>query len=98
MQYALISLLLTLIEFYTWVVIASFVMSWLIAFDVINYHSQAVRTILRVVTALTQPVYEPIQRFIPPIGGLDFTPMIVLITLQFIRNVLVSHAGSFAFG
>ncbi len=95
MSYAVINLLLTIIDLYWWIVIASFVMSWLIAFDVINTRSQAVYTIRRALAAMTEPVYEPIRRIIPSVGGLDFSPMIVILGLQFLSNA-ISH--SFAFG
>lgn len=88
MRYAIVNLLLNVIELYTFVVLASFVLSWLIAFDVINTRSQAVWSIRRVLDALTEPVYRPIRRFVPPLGGLDFTPMIVLLGLYFLRDVI----------
>lgn len=90
MSYAIIELILTIIDIYQWIVIASFVISWLVAFDVINTRSQAAYTILKAIYALTEPVYEPIRRVVPAFGGLDFTPMIVLLALQFLRN-LIAH-------
>ena len=61
MRYAVLELILTVIDLYRWVVIASFVVSWLIAFDVINTRSQAVYSIRRALAALTEPLYEPIR-------------------------------------
>jgi len=72
MRYAVLELILTVIDLYWWVVIASFVISWLIAFDVINTRSQAVYSIRRALAALTEPLYEPIRRVLPTMGGLDF--------------------------
>jgi YggT family protein len=95
MSYAIVNLLLTVIDIYWWIVVASFVMSWLIAFDVINTRSQAVYSIRRGLAAMTEPVYEPIRRILPTFGGLDFSPMIVILGLQFLSNA-ITH--SFAFG
>jgi YggT family protein len=94
MRYAVIDLLLTIIDLYWWVVVASFIVSWLVAFDVINTRSQAVYSIRRALAALTEPVYEPIRRVVPAFGGLDFTPMIVLLALQFLRNVIAHSLGA----
>ena len=93
MRYAVLELILTVIDLYWWVVIASFVISWLIAFDVINTRSQAVYSIRRALAALTEPLYEPIRRFLPTMGGLDFSPMIVLLGLQFVRSALAHSFG-----
>lgn len=98
MRYAVIDLLLTIIDLYWWVVVASFVVSWLVAFDVINTRSQAVYSIRRALGALTEPVYEPIRRVVPPFGGLDFTPMIVLLALQFLRNIIAHSLGAGVIG
>ena len=93
MRYAVLELILTVIDLYWWVVIASFVISWLIAFDVINTRSQAVYSIRRALAALTEPLYEPIRRVLPTMGGLDFSPMIVLLGLQFVRSAIAHCFG-----
>ncbi len=98
MQYALVDLLLTIIDLYEWVVIASFIVSWLVAFDVINTRSQAVYSIRRALAALTEPLYEPIRRVVPALGGLDFTPMIVLLGLQFLSNLIRHSLGAGVIG
>ena len=92
MRYAVLELILTVIDLYWWVVIASFVISWLIAFDVINTRSQAVYSIRRALGA-SEPLYEPIRRVLPTMGGLDFSPMIVLLGLQFVRSALAHSFG-----
>ena len=86
---AVAELLVTVIDLYWFIVIASFILSWLIAFDVINTRSQAVYSIRRVVAALTEPVYAPIRRVLPPFAGLDFSPVVVLLALQFVRHLVV---------
>ncbi len=79
-----IVILLRLIDLYTWVIIIAVVMSWLVAFGVINTYNQVARTIVRALEAVTEPVFRQVRRVIPPIGGLDISPLIVLIFLQFV--------------
>ena len=95
---AIVDLLLVIIDLYQWVVILSFIVSWLVAFDVINTRSQAVWQIRRILDALTEPVYRPIRRYVPAVGGLDFTPMIVLLGLYFLQRVLVRSFVGAAYG
>jgi YggT family protein len=94
MQYAVVDLLLTILDIYWWIVVASFIVSWLVAFDVINTRAQAVYSIRRALAALTEPVYEPIRRVLPTFGGLDFSPMVVLLGLQFLRNIIAHSFGA----
>ena len=65
-----------------WAIIISAVLSWLVAFDVINLRNPAVYQISRVLEAVTRPVLAPFQRFIPPIGGMDLSPIVVILVLQ----------------
>ena len=73
------------LDLYWWVIIVMAVMSWLLAFDVINMRNDFVRSIWNAVTALTEPLLRPIRRFIPPIGGMDISPVILLLLLSFIQ-------------
>jgi YggT family protein len=77
-------LLLRLIDIYIWVVIIAVVMSWLVAFGVINTFNPFARSVVRFLDAVTEPVFRQVRRVIPPIGGLDLSPLIVLILLQFL--------------
>jgi len=77
-------LLLRLIDIYIWVVIIAVVMSWLVAFGVINTFNSFARSVVRFLDAVTEPVFRQVRRVIPPIGGLDLSPLIVLILLQFL--------------
>ena len=84
-------LALQLIDIYTWVIIAAVIMSWLTAFGVVNIHNQFARTVMRVLDALTEPLFRQIRRVIPPIGGLDLSPLIVLLGLQFLSYLIVYY-------
>jgi YggT family protein len=84
-------LILTLIEIYTWIVIAAVVMSWLVAFGVINTYNQFARSVVRSLDAMTEPVFRQVRRVIPTIGGLDISPLIVLIGLQFFSYLVAYY-------
>ena len=71
-----------LLSLLIWAIIISAVLSWLVAFDVINLRNPAVYQISRVLEAVTRPVLAPFQRFIPPIGGMDLSPIVVILVLQ----------------
>ena len=73
------------IDLYWWVIIVMAVMSWLLAFDVINMRNDFVRSIWNGVNALTEPALRPIRRFIPAIGGMDISPIVLLLLLSFIQ-------------
>jgi YggT family protein len=79
------ALLIELLELYKWVIIATVIVSWLIAFNVINIHNNFVRSMVRVLNALTEPVLAPIRRMIPPVGGLDLSPIVVFLIIWFLQ-------------
>jgi YggT family protein len=76
---------------YTWVVIIAVIMSWLIAFNVINGYNPIVRTIWDTVTALTEPLLKPIRRRLPNLGGLDLSPLILLLACAFVQIVVIGN-------
>jgi YggT family protein len=84
--YFVIDGLLSLLIF---AIIASAVMSWLVAFNVINLRNQFVYGIARFLDAVTRPVLRPFQRFIPPLGGVDISPIVVILLLQGARGYLL---------
>ena len=88
MENPIIALIQYLLDLYWWIVILAVIVSWLIAFNVINTHNNFVRAVLRVLEALTEPVFRQVRRVIPPIGGLDLSPLIVLIGIWFIQYTL----------
>ena len=89
---ALLYIFNTIVDLYIFVVIIAVVVSWLIAFGVLNTYNANARTLVRVLDALTRPVFRPVQRILPSIGGLDLTPLIVVIALQVIRSLVNSYA------
>ncbi len=77
------------ITLYIWVVIISAIMSWLIAFDVVNRRNRAVYTITDTLYRLTDPVLRPIRNALPDLGGLDISPVILILALIFLRDVVI---------
>jgi YggT family protein len=84
----LIWLVDTVLGLYTFVIIAAVVSSWLIAFGVLNIQNHLVRQIVYTLNALTDPLFRRVRKIIPPIGGLDLSPIVVLIGVQFLNYVL----------
>jgi YggT family protein len=84
----LIWLIDTVLGLYTFVIIAAVVSSWLIAFGVLNTANHFVRQIVQVLYALTEPLFRLVRKVIPPIGGLDLSPIVVLLAVQFLNYVL----------
>lgn len=70
-------------------IIVSAVMSWLVAFDVINLRNRFVYSLSRFLDAVTRPILRPVQRFVPALGGVDISPIIVLLVIQGIRIYLL---------
>jgi YggT family protein len=80
-----------LIEIYSYLVIASVILSWLVAFNVVNTHNRIVGTIGEFLYRITEPALAPIRRYIPAIGGLDLTPIVLLFLLYFARLLLAEY-------
>ena len=90
-MHALVTVIIMALDLYWWVLIATAVMSWLLAFNVINYRNDIVRSVWNTANALTEPVLRPIRRIMPAMGGLDISPIIVLLILSFLRTWLVDQ-------
>jgi len=85
---SLLRLIDTVIDIYTWIVIASAIMSWLVAFGVINVRNQFIRVVVDLLYRLTEPLLRPIRRFLPNLGGVDISPIILLLGLYFLESLL----------
>jgi len=87
-MYSILWLISTVIQLYIYVLIAAAVLSWLIAFNVVNTRNQAVAMIAETLWRLTEPVLAPIRRFLPNFGGLDLSPVVLILLLYFLRMLL----------
>ena len=82
-------LILTIIDLYIYVLIAAAVMSWLIAFNVVNSHNPTVRMIWDFLYRITEPVLAPIRSVLPGLGGIDISPVILIIGLLFLKQLIL---------
>jgi YggT family protein len=82
-----ISMILTLVW---WVFLIMIIMSWLISFNVINTRNQFVASVWRILNQVTEPILRPIRRVIPPLGGLDLSPIIVFVILFFLQSFIAN--------
>ena len=85
---ALIQTIVMALDLYWWVIIASAIFSWLYAFNVVNSRNQFVGSIGNMLFRLTEPALRPIRRFIPDLGGIDISPIILLLIIFFIRSLM----------
>lgn len=69
--------------------IVSIILSWLVSFKIVNPYNPFVGSIWRMTSAITEPVLKPIRNILPPLGGLDFSPLVVILLIQFIRGWLL---------
>ena len=86
---ALIYLVDSVFSLYFWIIIASVVLSWLIGFNVINPYSPAVRAVQTFCHRATEPLLAPIRRFMPDLGGLDISPVVLLLGLEFVHILVI---------
>jgi YggT family protein len=79
------------IDIYTWIVIASAIMSWLVAFGVVNTRNQFIRMVVDFLYRVTEPALRPIRRIMPNLGGVDISPVILLLLLFFLRSLIAEY-------
>jgi YggT family protein len=79
------------LQIYIWILIASAIFSWLVAFNVINTRNQGVNMIWRALYSITEPVLRPIRRFMPDLGGVDISPIVVFILIYLIQQLIVYY-------
>jgi YggT family protein len=87
-MHALLLVIYEALDLYKWVVIGAAVLSWLIAFNVVNIRNDLVRSIWNVLDALTTPLLRPIRNFLPNLGGIDISPIILLLAISFVQYLI----------
>lgn len=85
----LLQFIASIISLYIWLVIISAILSWLVAFGVVNTHNQIVSMIGNFLYRITEPAMSPIRRVMPDLGGIDISPVILILGLIFIRDVVL---------
>ncbi|MEW2918990.1 MULTISPECIES: YggT family protein [Ruegeria] len=92
---SLIQILLLILDIVWFIILAHVIMSWLINFQVLNLHQQLVAQIWYGLNRILEPIYGPIRRVLPNMGGLDLTPLVVLIGVYALRIILINNVGYF---
>lgn len=87
-----------LLSIVTWIIIIQVVLSWLFAFNVLNSSSQGVRAFALAIDRITAPLYRPIRRILPDFGGIDFSPLVVLIVIQVLQKLLTGFDNQLYLG
>ena len=95
-MYALLWLFDTVVQLFIYVLIASAVLSWLVAFNVVNERNPIVAQIGDFLYRVTEPVLRPIRRILPNLGGIDISPIILILGLFFLRNLVFELFGAIA--
>src|SRR3954447_26635122 len=88
---AVLDIVLIILDLYVWLLIASAILSWLIAFNVVNTRNQFVAAVAEFLYRITEPVLRPIRSFIPTFGGLDISPIIAILIIMFIQRVITYY-------
>lgn len=84
-------LILTIIDIYIWLLIGAAVLSWLIAFNVVNTRNQVVHMVGEFLYRVTEPLLRPIRSMLPHLGGIDVSPVILILIILLIENVIVRY-------
>ncbi len=82
-------ILLFFLDICFWIIMLQVVISWLIAFEVINVRNAQAANFVRLLDRLTAPVYTPLRKIVPPIAGIDLTPIIVIFAIYLLKNLVV---------
>tara|TARA_B100001989_G_scaffold252356_1_gene234108 strand:- start:1305 stop:1610 length:306 start_codon:yes stop_codon:yes gene_type:complete len=90
----ILMLLYTIISFYIWLLIAQAILSWLVAFSIVNTQNKLIYLIGDFLYKITEPALKPIRKLLPDFGGIDVSPVILIIILIFFRDLLYNYALS----
>jgi len=90
-MYSFINLVLMVIQIYIYVLVASAILSWLVAFNVINTRNRFVYTLGDFLYRITEPALRPLRRFVPVLGGVDITPLVLILLLIFAQNLIIEY-------
>jgi YggT family protein len=88
---AILDIIIIILDLYVWLLIASAILSWLIAFNVVNTRNQFVSAVAEFLYRITEPVLAPIRNFLPNMGGIDISPIILILLIMFIERVIMYY-------
>ena len=95
---SIVILISQIIEIFIWLLIVQAILSWLIAFGIINTSSNFVNLVRNFLYKVTEPLLKPIRSILPDLGGVDVSPLILIIVLIFFRNLIFEYSGLLNFG
>ena len=95
---SIVILISQIIEIFIWFLIAQAILSWLVAFNIVNTRNNFVNLIGNFLYKVTEPLLKPIRTILPDFGGIDISPIILIILLIFFRNLLFEYSGILNFG
>jgi YggT family protein len=88
---ALLDVILLVLQLYVWILIAAAVLSWLVAFNVVNTRNPIVASVGEFLYRITEPVLRPIRSVLPNLGGIDISPVILILIIFFIQNIITRY-------
>ena len=94
---ALLDLILLVLQIYWYIVLVMIIMSWLVAFNVVNTRNQFVYQVWKILNQLTDPVLRPIRQFLPAFSGLDLSPLVLFVIIFFIERVIDLYIYPYVF-
>jgi YggT family protein len=94
MTAALFDILIILLNVLWWIIIVQVILSWLFVFNVLNTSSDGLRRFVEALDRLTEPLYRPIRKILPDFGGIDFSPLIVLLGIAVVQRLLIGVEAS----
>ncbi len=94
---AILDIILLVLQIYIWLLIAAAVLSWLVAFNVVNTRNQVVATIGEFLYRITEPLLRPIRSMLPSLGGIDVSPVILILIILLIENVIIRYIYPYVF-
>jgi YggT family protein len=94
---AILDVILIILHIYTYIIIIVAILSWLIAFHVINIYNDLVRSIWNALNALTEPLLRPIRQALPNLGGIDISPVILLLLIFLLEDIIARYVYPYVF-
>ena len=88
---AILDIVIIVLDLYVWLLIASAILSWLIAFNVVNTRNQFVAGVSEFLFRITEPLLAPLRNIMPNLGGLDISPIILILIIMFLQKVIVYY-------
>ena len=94
-MHAVLNLILLVIRIYIWLLIAQAILSWLLAFGVVNRYNRGVAVISDFLYRITEPALRPIRSFLPNFGGIDISPIILILVLSFLSDLIAQDVAPY---